>query len=77
MKFAMLAGAVFAGFAAAQNSLSGGIVEATVVNSATGICIGGAAVVFSGNQSARYEATTDAAGHFQITVAIPRSPEVC
>src|SRR5216684_3864980 len=63
----------FAVFSVAQDSPSGGAVEGTMVNSVTGAGIGGASVVFFGGQSHRYQATTDAVGHFKITDIAPGS----
>jgi hypothetical protein len=53
-------------FSVAQDAQSGGIVEGSVINSVTGAGIGGASIVLAGNKSGRYEATSDAAGHFKI-----------
>jgi len=67
----LIATGVFAAFSVAQNAPSNGAVEGTVVNSATGAGIEGASVVLTAPRSARYEATTDAAGHFKITGMTP------
>jgi hypothetical protein len=56
-----------AAFSVAQDAQSGGTVEGSVINSVTGAGIGGASVVLAGNKAGRYEATSDAAGHFRIT----------
>jgi hypothetical protein len=66
-----VAAAVFAGFAATQNSASTGVVEGTVVNSAMGVGVSGASVVLSGGEPAPHEATTDAARYFQIAGIAP------
>jgi len=63
----------FATFSVAQDRPPGGSVEGTVFNSVTGAGIGGASVVLAGNKSGRYEATSDAAGHFKITGVAPGS----
>ena len=67
----LIATGVFAAFSVAQNAPSNGAVEGTVVNGATGAGIEGASVVLTAPRSARYEATTDAAGHFKITGMTP------
>jgi hypothetical protein len=69
----LTAAGAFAAFSFAQDAPSGGIVEGTVVNSATGAGIGGASVVLFANPSPRYETTSDAAGHFKITGMTPGS----
>ena len=68
---ALIATGTFAGFSVAQDRPPGGTVEGTVTNSITGAGIDGAAVVLAGNKSARYETTSDAAGHFKITGVAP------
>ena len=55
----------------AQNPPPGGAVEGTVINSATGAGISGALVTFFGGPSARYNATSDAVGHFKISGMTP------
>jgi hypothetical protein len=55
----------------AQGAQPGGTVEGTVVNSITGAGIDGASVTFFGGPSSRYNATTDAVGHFKITGIAP------
>jgi Carboxypeptidase regulatory-like domain len=67
----LIATGSFAAFSAPQDAPSGGAVEGTVVNSVTGAGIAGASVVLAGNKSGRYEATSDAAGHFKITGVVP------
>ncbi len=67
----LIATGSFAAFSTAQDAPSGGAVEGTVVNSVTGAGIAGASVVLAGNKSGRYEATSDAAGHFKITGVAP------
>jgi hypothetical protein len=55
----------------AQDAQPGGTVEGTVVNSVTGAGIDGASVILFGGPSSRYNATTDAVGHFKITGIAP------
>jgi len=55
----------------AQDAPPGGVVEGTVINTATGAGIAGASVVLSGNPPARYQATSDIAGRFRITGVPP------
>jgi Carboxypeptidase regulatory-like domain len=62
---------IAATFLVAQDEPPGGAVEGTVINSATGASVGGASVVFFGNQSNHYDCTTDAVGHFKITGMTP------
>jgi hypothetical protein len=69
----LIATAVLATFSIAQDAPSSGAVEGTVVDSATGAGIAGASVVLTAPRSARYETTTDAAGHFTITGMSPGS----
>ncbi|HEY6344164.1 MAG TPA: carboxypeptidase-like regulatory domain-containing protein [Bryobacteraceae bacterium] len=57
-------------FLVAQDQPSGGAVEGTVINSATGAGVDGASVVFS-NQSDHYDSRADAVGHFKITGMTP------
>jgi hypothetical protein len=63
----------FAAFSLAQDSTPGGTVEGTVINSVTGAGIDGASVLLAANGSGRYEAKSDAAGHFKITGVAPGS----
>jgi len=69
----LIAAGSFAPFSLAQDAPPGGAVEGTVVNSATGAGIGGASVVLFGDQSRRYQATSDAVGHFRVTGMVPGS----
>jgi len=63
--------AAVAAFSIAQNTPPGGTVEGVVIDSVTGAGIGGASVVLRGNQSGKYETTSDVAGHFKITGIAP------
>jgi len=69
----LIAAAVLAAFSVAQDAASSGAVEGTVVDSVTGAGVAGAAVVLTAPRSARYETTTDAAGHFKIAGMSPGS----
>ena len=70
--FILLVAGHFAEVSVAQDT-PGGTVEGTVVNSATGAGIAGASVVLFASQSARYQTTSDALGHFKITGIAPGS----
>ena len=70
--FILLVAGYFAEVSVAQDT-PGGTVEGTVVNSATGAGIAGASVVLFASQSARYQTTSDALGHFKITGMAPGS----
>jgi hypothetical protein len=63
----------FAVFSVAQDAPPGGAVEGVVINSVTGAGIGGASVELLGNQSNRYQTTSDVAGHFKLTGVTPGS----
>src|ERR1700732_3896955 len=69
----LLTAIFFPAFSIAQDTPSSGAVEGTVVNAVTGAGIGGASVVLFGGPSHRYQATTDAVGHFKITDIAPGS----
>jgi hypothetical protein len=54
----------------------GGAVEGTVVNSVTGAGINGASVILFGGPSSRYNATTDAVGHFKTFALAAGGPRL-
>jgi hypothetical protein len=68
-----LAAGYFVAALVAQDITLGGTVEGLVINSATGAGIAGASVVLFASQSARYQTTSDALGHFKITGMTPGS----